>query len=135
MAKTLSEAQIKLLKDKLDFLMEKYEIDAPNFTQLINDDFSELEDYDFSDEMVDIGMNDEADTLSYTVEDMLRYLENIDELQYDEKSAWTRNIKQYIVAVDEWAVEKVNLTRFSLTSETLKISFVEKSLLYWCCSS
>ncbi len=125
MAKTLSEAQIKLLKDKLDFLMEKYEIDAPNFTQLINDDFSELEDYDFSDEMVDIGMNDEADTLSYTVEDMLRYLENIDELQYDEKSAWTRNIKQYIVAVDEWAVEKVNLTRFSLTSETLKISFVE----------
>lgn len=119
MVKTLSEAQIKLLKEKLDFLMEKYEIEASNFMQLIDEDYSELEDYDFSDEMVDIYMNDEMDTLNYTVEDMLRYLENIDALQYDENSAWSKNIKQYIIAVDEWAVEKVNLTRFSFTSETL----------------
>lgn len=125
MAKTLSKAQIKLLKGKLDFLMEKYEIDAPNFIQLIDDDFSELEDCDFSDEMVDISMNDEMDTLNYPVEDMLRYLSNIEELQYDEKSAWSRNIKQYIIAVDEWEVEKVNLTRFSFTSEKINIKFVE----------
>ena len=91
MAETLSEAQIKLLKEKLDFLMEKYEIEASNFMQLIDEDYSELEDYDFSDEMVDIYMNDEMDTLNYTVEDMLRYLENIDALQYDENSAWSKN--------------------------------------------
>ena len=87
MAKTLSEAQIKLLKEKLDFLMEKYEIEASDFMQLLDEDYSELEDYDFSNEMVDIYMNDEMDTLNYTVEDMLRYLENIDALQYDENSA------------------------------------------------
>ena len=91
MAKTLSEAQIKLLKEKLDFLMEKYEIEASDFMQLLDEDYSELEDYDFSNEMVDIYMNDEMDTLNYTVEDMLRYLENIDALQYDENSAWSKN--------------------------------------------
>ena len=122
---TLSETQISLLKDGLNHLMEKYEIDAPNFMQLIDDDFSELEDYDFSDEMVDISMNDEMETLNYPIEDILRYLPNIEELQYDEKSAWSRNIKQYIIAVDEWEIEKVNLTRFSFTSETLNITFVE----------
>ena len=125
MAKTLSEAQIKLLKEKLDFLMEKYEIEASDFMQLIDEDYSELEDYDFSDEMVNIDMNDEMDFLSYTIEEMLRYLENIEELQYDENSAWSKNIKQYIIAVDEWEVEKVNLTRFSFKSETLNIKFVK----------
>ena len=89
MAKTLSEAQIKLFKEKLDFLMEEYDIDAPKFIQLIDDDFSELEDYDFSDEMVVISMRDEIETLKYQVEDMLRYLPNIEELQYDENSAWS----------------------------------------------
>lgn len=64
MAETLSEAQIKLLKEKLDFLMEKYEIEASDFMQLIDEDYSELEDYDFSDEMVNIDMNDEMDFLS-----------------------------------------------------------------------
>lgn len=97
MAKILSEAQIKFLKEKLDFLMEKYEIDAPDFMHLIDNNFSELEDYDFSDEIVDISMNDEMETLSYTVEDMLQYLENIDALQYDENSAWSKNIKQYLL--------------------------------------
>lgn len=125
MKMTLSEAQIKLLKDKLDFLMEKYEIEAENFMQLIDDDFSELEDYDFSNETVDIGMNDEYDVLPYSVEDMLRYLPKIEELQFDEKSARCNNITQYIIDVDEWEIEKVNLTRFSYTSKNLNITFVK----------
>lgn len=125
MAKILSETQISLMKDGLNHLWEKYEIEAPNFMSIIDDEYSNLEDYDFSDEIVDISMNDEMETLDYTVEDMLRYLENIDDLQYDENSAWNNNIKQYIIAVDEWEIEKVNLTRFSFTSETLNITFVE----------
>ena len=95
MAETLSEAQIKLLKEKLDFLMEKYEIEASDFMQLLDEDYSELEDYDFSDEMVNIDMNDEMDFLSYTIEEMLRYLENIEELQYDENGS-SRNYGAFV---------------------------------------
>lgn len=125
MVKTLSEEQVNLLKDGLNILLEKYEIEAEDFLNLIDDEYSEIADYDFNNEKVDIYMNDEADNINYSIEDMLRYLPNIDKLQYDEKSAWLGNIKQFIIDVDEWEIEKVNLTRFSFTSEKLKIKFVE----------
>ena len=40
-------------------------------------------------------------------------------------SAWCNNIKQFIIAVDEWEAERINITRFSLTSESLNLRFVE----------
>lgn len=123
--KTLSEPQIKFLRERLDFLMEKYDVEATNFLNIINEEWPELEDYDFDNVEVDIWMDDEADVINYTIEDMFRYLPNIDKLQYNECSAWCNNIKQFIIAVDEWEAERINITRFSLTSESLNLRFVE----------
>lgn len=123
--KTLSEPQIKFLRERLDFLMEKYDVEATNFLNIINEEWPELEDYDFDNVEVDIWMDDEVDAINYTIEDMFRYLPNIDKLQYNECSAWCNNIKQFIIAVDEWEAERINITRFSLTSESLNLRFVE----------
>lgn len=128
MAKTLSEAQITILKDGLNILLEKYEIGAENFLNLIDDDYSEIEDYNFENEKVDIWMNDETDKIDYSIEDMLRYLPNINNLQYDNNSAWCGNIKQFIIDVDECEAARIDLTRFSYTSEALKIKFVNDPL-------
>lgn len=128
MAKKLSEAQITILKDGLNILFEKYEIEAENFLNLIDDDYSAIEDYNFENEKVDIWMNDETDKIDYSIEDMLRYLPNINDLQYDNNSAWCGNIKQFIIDVDECDAARIDLTRFSYTSEALNIKFVNDPL-------
>lgn len=125
MAKTLSENQISLLKDGLNHLLEKYEIEASGFMKILDNSYSDLENYNFENEEVDIWMNDEASTIEYSIDDMLRYLPNIDKLQYDDNSAWCNNIKQIIVEVDQWKAEGVNLKRYSFTSDTLSIKFVD----------
>lgn len=123
--KTLTESEIILLKTNLDILMEKYEIDAPNFYELLNRDISELEYYDFNSETIDIGMNDEYDTLHYSVEDMLRYLPNIEKLAYDDKSAWCNNVKQIIIDIDEWEAERINIIKYSFKGDFCNIKFVK----------
>lgn len=120
----LSEDQIILLKDKLNYLMEKYEIYSPHFLDLIDDDVSEFEDYDFSKEKVDIWMNDEAETLEYSIDQMLRYLPNIENFEYDGDSAWCKNIKQIIINVNEWDAERINITNYSFKGEHFSIKFV-----------
>lgn len=125
MAKTLSETQISLLKDGLNHLLKKYEIEASDFMNIINSDYSELENYDFENEKIDIWMNDEASTIEYSIDDMLRYLPNIDNLQYDKNSAWCNNIKQIIIEVDQWKADGVGLKRYSFTSDTLNIRIVD----------
>ena len=94
--KTLSEPQIKFLRERLDFLMEKYDVEATNFLNIINEEWPELEDYDFDNVEVDIWMDDEVDAINYTIEDMFRYLPNIDKLQYNECSAWCNNINSLL---------------------------------------
>lgn len=123
--KTLTEAEIIFLRENLDILTDKYEIDAPNFYHLIKEDLSELEGYDFSNETVDIWMNDECDILHYSIEDILRYLPNIDKLAYDGNSASCNNIKQIIIDIDEWEAERINITKYSFSGKHFTIKFVK----------
>lgn len=124
MAKTLSEAQISILKDGLNVLFHKYGIEAENFLNLINDEYSEIENYNFENEKVDIWMNEEISTIYYSIDEMLRYLSNIDKIKFDENSAWCNNIKQYIIEVDQWKAEKVNLKKYTLNSDFFNIKII-----------
>lgn len=125
MAKKLSEGQIALLKDGLNLLMDKYEIEATNFLKTINKEYSKLVDYDFENEKVDIWMENEFSTIQYSIDEMLHYLPNIDKIKFDENSAWCNNIKQYIIEVDQWKAEKVNLKKYILNSAFFNIKIID----------
>ncbi len=121
---TLSEAQIILLKDKLNYLKGKYKINSPDFLDLINNYISDFKGHDFSKEIVDIVMDKEIVILEYSVEDMLRYLPSIENLKYDGSSAWCKNIKQIIIDVNEWNTQRGNITNYSFKGEHFSVKFV-----------
>lgn len=121
---TLSEAQIILLKDKLNYLKGKYKINSPDFLDLINNYISDFKGHDFSKEIVDIVMDNEIVILEYSVEDMLRYLPSIENLKYDGSSAWCKNIKQIIIDVNEWNTQRGNITNYSFKGEHFSVKFV-----------
>lgn len=121
---TLSEAQIILLKDKLNYLKGKYKINSPDFLDLINNYISDFKGHDFSKEIVDIVMDNEIIILEYSVEDMLRYLPSIENLKYDGSSAWCKNIKQIIIDVNEWNTQRGNITNYSFKGEHFSVKFV-----------
>ena len=129
MCKKLSEEQVILLREKLDVIGKKYDIVSVDFYDLIGSDYSELAEYDFSDETVDIDMEAEDEYLEYSVDDMLRYLSNIEEIKFDNTSAWCKNIKQIIININKWEAEKINITKYSFSSNQLTISFVENPFL------
>lgn len=120
----LSEAQIILLKDKLNYLKGKYKINSPDFLDLINNYISDFKGHDFSKEIVDIVMDNEIVILEYSVEDMLRYLPSIENLKYDGSSAWCKNIKQIIIDVNEWNTQRGNITNYSFKGEHFSVKFV-----------
>lgn len=121
---TLSEAQIILLKDKLNYLKGKYKINSPDFLDLINNYISDFKGHDFSKEIVDIVMDNEIVILEYSVEDMLRYLPSIENLKYDGSSAWCKNIKQIIIDVNEWNTQRGNITNYSFKGEHFSVKFI-----------
>lgn len=119
--------EISTLVKGFKYLYDKYEIDTGENLSIWED--SEIMEYESHDEESQIYAPDEFDVIKYKTQDLLRYFPLIEGIKSDCVSAYSGHIRQVILSISEWDIEKSQLFKYHYVDNLLKISFIENPLL------
>ena len=123
----LTDAEISILIKGFNYLYDKYEIDTGENLSIWEN--PEIMKYESHDEECRIYAPDEFDSIKYKTQELLKYFPLIEKIKSDNVSACSGHIRQVIVSISEWDIEKSQLFKFQYVDDLLKISFIANPLL------
>lgn len=123
----LTEVEISILIRGFNCLYDKYEIDTGENLSIWED--PQIMEYESHDEECNIYAPDEFDTITYKTRDLLRYFPLIEKIKSDNISASSGHIRQVIISISEWDIEKSQLFKYHYIDNLLKVNFIVNPLL------
>lgn len=123
----LTEAEISILIRGFNCLYDKYEIDTGENLSIWED--PQIMEYESHDEKCNIDAPDEFDTITYKTRDLLRYFPLIEKIKSDNISASSGHIRQVIISISEWDIEKSQLFKYNYIDNLLRVNFIANPLL------